>query len=175
MRPRAPIRFLIAVVRKRSSRSRTAPGLSVSRKLARSTFMLMGRYQAKLENKQAVLGRIVDIGAELFAIACACVYADTIAREQPGRREEAFALADLFAKQARRRAEAETERLGSLLKVLGVELGASQKDIDTAYKKKAKTYHPDRVASLAPEVREMAELRMKEINAAYTELRRRAR
>ena len=65
-------------------------------------------------------------------------------------------------------------RLGSLLKVLGVELGASQKGTDTAYKRKAKTYHPDRVASLAPEVREMTELRMKEINAAYTELRRRS-
>ena len=39
-----------------------------SRKLARSTFYAMTRWQAKLENKQAVLGRIVDIGAELFAI-----------------------------------------------------------------------------------------------------------
>ena len=27
--------------------------------------------QAELEHKQAVLGRIVDMGAELFAIACA--------------------------------------------------------------------------------------------------------
>jgi hypothetical protein len=40
-----------------------------SRKLARSTFYAMGRWQAKLEKKQAFLGRIVDIGAELFAIA----------------------------------------------------------------------------------------------------------
>lgn len=76
--------------------------------------------------------------------------------------------------RARRWAESKAERLGSLLKVLGVGSGASQKDIDTAYKKKAKMYHPDRVASLAPEVRKIAELRMKEINAAYTELRRRA-
>jgi preprotein translocase subunit Sec63 len=36
-------------------------------------------------------------------------------------------------------------------------------------------YHPDKVASLAAEVRDMAELRMKEINAAYTELKRRYR
>jgi alkylation response protein AidB-like acyl-CoA dehydrogenase len=49
-----------------------------SRKLARSTFYAMGRYQAKLERKQSVLGRIVDIGAELFAIASAVVYAQTL-------------------------------------------------------------------------------------------------
>ena len=76
-----------------------------SRKLARSTFYAMSRWQAKLERKQAVLGRIVDIGAELFAIASAVVYADTIGREQPDRAESAVELADLFARQARRRAD----------------------------------------------------------------------
>jgi len=77
-----------------------------SRKLARSTFYAMTRYQAGLEKKQAVLGRIVDIGAELFAIASAVVYADTIRREQPERAEPASELADLFAQQARRRVDA---------------------------------------------------------------------
>jgi alkylation response protein AidB-like acyl-CoA dehydrogenase len=76
-----------------------------SRKLARSTFYAMGRYQARLEQKGHLLGRIVDIGAELYAMACACVYADTIAREDPQRRQEAFELADLFCGQARRRAD----------------------------------------------------------------------
>ena len=76
-----------------------------SRKLARSTFYAMGRYQARLEQKGHLLGRIVDIGAELFAIACACVYADTIGREQPDHRQEAMELADLFCGQARRRAD----------------------------------------------------------------------
>jgi alkylation response protein AidB-like acyl-CoA dehydrogenase len=76
-----------------------------SRKLARSTFMLMGRYQAKLENKQAVLGRIVDIGAELFAIASAATYAQTLVSEHPERAEQAIELADLFCKQARRRVD----------------------------------------------------------------------
>ena len=76
-----------------------------SRKLARSTFYAMGRYQARLEQKGHLLGRIVDIGAELYAIACACVYADTIGREQPDRRQEAVELADLFCGQARRRAD----------------------------------------------------------------------
>src|SRR3954470_9974202 len=56
-----------------------------SRKLARSTFYLMGRHQAGLEQRQTLLGRIVDIGAELFAIASAVVYADTIRREAPDK------------------------------------------------------------------------------------------
>src|SRR3954454_3719919 len=76
-----------------------------SRKLARTTFMAMGRYQACLEKKQAVLGRIVDVGAELFAIASAVVYANTIKAEHSERAEQAFELADLFAKQARRRVD----------------------------------------------------------------------
>jgi alkylation response protein AidB-like acyl-CoA dehydrogenase len=77
-----------------------------SRKLARSTFYAITRYQAKLEQKQSVLGRIVDIGAELFAISAAVVYAKTLESEQPGRAAEARELADIFAQQARSRAEA---------------------------------------------------------------------
>lgn len=73
--------------------------------------------------------------------------------------------------RARRRAEAEAERTDSLLKILGLSESASCKEIDAAYKKQAKMYHPDRVATFAPRVREMAELRMKGINAAYGELK----
>ena len=35
----------------------------------------------------------------------------------------------------------------------------------------ARTYHPDKVADEAQEVREFAEAKMKEINAAYSELK----
>jgi hypothetical protein len=76
-----------------------------SRKMARSTFYAMGRYQAKLERKQSVLARIVDIGAELFAISSAVVYAQTIQAERPEHAAEAVQLADLFCRQARRRAD----------------------------------------------------------------------
>jgi alkylation response protein AidB-like acyl-CoA dehydrogenase len=76
-----------------------------SRRLARSTFYAMGRWQAKLEQRQSFLGRIVDIGAELFAMSAAVVYADTIARETPERADSARELADLFCLQARRRAD----------------------------------------------------------------------
>jgi alkylation response protein AidB-like acyl-CoA dehydrogenase len=74
-----------------------------ARKLARSTFYAIGRYQAGLEKKQALLGRIVDIGAELFAMASAVVYANTIKTEHPERGESAFELAELFCTQAQRR------------------------------------------------------------------------
>jgi hypothetical protein len=78
-----------------------------SRKLARSIFYLMGRHQARLEQKGALLGRIVDIGAELFAIAAACTYAQTLGKA------EACELADLFCRQARRRAELRFDQLWS--------------------------------------------------------------
>ena len=65
----------------------------------------MARWQAKLENKQSFLGRIVDIGAELFAISSTVVYADRLGREHPERKEEAVELAQLFCSMARRRAD----------------------------------------------------------------------
>ena len=82
-----------------------------SRKLARSTFYAMGRYQAKLEQKGALLGRIVDIGSELFAIAAACTYASTLAGDDPAHKDHVYELADLFCKQARRRAESLFDQL----------------------------------------------------------------
>ncbi len=68
-----------------------------SRKLARSTFYAMSRWQGKMERKQAFLGRIVDIGAELFAISAVCVRA----RAERETRPEGLELADLFCRQAR--------------------------------------------------------------------------
>lgn len=47
-----------------------------ARKLARSTFYAMSRWQGRMETKQGFLGRIVDIGAELFAMSAACVRAE---------------------------------------------------------------------------------------------------
>src|SRR3954470_9216438 len=76
-----------------------------ARKQARATFYAMTRFQAKMERKQAFLGRIVDIGAELYAIAAACVYANRIEQEHPERADQARELADLFCRQARRRTD----------------------------------------------------------------------
>ncbi|WP_055483238.1 acyl-CoA dehydrogenase family protein [Sphaerimonospora mesophila] len=79
-----------------------------SRKLARSTFYGMSRWQGRLEHKQGFLSRIVDIGAELFAMTAVCVQAqeDTV---EFGRKP--YELADTFCHQARLRAEALFARL----------------------------------------------------------------
>jgi hypothetical protein len=64
------------------------------------------------------------------------------------------------------------EKISSAYKILGVEVGSPKDQIVTAYRQMAKMYHPDRVANLAPEFIELAEERMKEINAAYELLKR---
>jgi hypothetical protein len=57
-------------------------------------------------------------------------------------------------------------------RALGVAKGASTEEISAAYRKLARTHHPDKVANLEPEVRKYSEQKMKEINAAYSELKR---
>ena len=56
--------------------------------------------------------------------------------------------------------------------ILGVQPGASDDEITAAYHRLVQMYHPDRVANLAPEFRDLAESRMKEINAAYDRFKR---
>jgi alkylation response protein AidB-like acyl-CoA dehydrogenase len=76
-----------------------------SRKLARSTFYAMARWQAGTEDHGAFLGRIVDIGAELFAISATVVYTQTALREHPERAAETQELAEAFCNQAQHRTE----------------------------------------------------------------------
>ncbi|MGH8901757.1 MAG: acyl-CoA dehydrogenase family protein [Egibacteraceae bacterium] len=76
-----------------------------SRRLARSTFYAMARWQGRLERKQSFLGRIVDIGAELFTMSAACVRAQMLAEDGAAHGTEAIELADLFCRGARRRVD----------------------------------------------------------------------
>jgi hypothetical protein len=108
------------------------------RKLARSTFYGMSRWQGKLEKKQSFLGRIVDIGAELYAIACACVYAETLGKEDPANAAEYVELADLFCGQARRRVDRllhelwfndDDENYAAAIKVLDGRYTAFERDL----------------------------------------------
>jgi alkylation response protein AidB-like acyl-CoA dehydrogenase len=69
-----------------------------ARKLARETFYGMARWQAGLEKRQRFLGRIVDLGAELFAMSAVCVRAKADG-------DAAHDLADAFCQQARLRIE----------------------------------------------------------------------
>ncbi|MFF4157193.1 acyl-CoA dehydrogenase family protein [Streptomyces sp. NPDC001678] len=81
-----------------------------SRKLARSTFYAMSRWQGRMETKQGFLGRIVDIGAELFAMSAACVRAEHL-RLRGENGAEAYQLADAFCRQSRIRVEELFRRL----------------------------------------------------------------
>jgi alkylation response protein AidB-like acyl-CoA dehydrogenase len=71
-----------------------------TRHLGRTLFHAMARFGAKLERRQMVLFRAVDIGADLFAMTAACVRAQMLAKQ--GNRE-ATELADLFCREARQR------------------------------------------------------------------------
>jgi len=73
-----------------------------ARRLARTIAAIMTRYGMGLERRQSILFRIVDIGAELFAIAATCVYAKELVRANPAD-EGPLRIADLFCRGARRR------------------------------------------------------------------------
>jgi alkylation response protein AidB-like acyl-CoA dehydrogenase len=72
-----------------------------ARKLGRTLFYAMTRFGPKLEKKQSVLFRLVDVGAELFAMAAVCARARSVV--QSGGDRSALILADTFCRAARRR------------------------------------------------------------------------
>ena len=76
-----------------------------SRAVARRTFYAMARWQTKLEQKQSLLGRIVDIGAELFAMSAVCTRAESMRLQDPTTGASAYALADAFCRQSRARVD----------------------------------------------------------------------
>jgi alkylation response protein AidB-like acyl-CoA dehydrogenase len=85
------------------------------RRLARTLFHCMIRFGPKLEKRQAVLGRLVEIGAELLAITAACARAQAIAKRSGSAAGQAGAsaieLADVFSRHARRRVD---DRFGAV-------------------------------------------------------------
>jgi hypothetical protein len=84
-----------------------------SRALARHTFYAMARYQARLDRRQVLLGRIVDIGAELFAMSAVCTRAEAMRRADPVAGAEAVRLADAFCEQSRVRVDELFRALGN--------------------------------------------------------------
>lgn len=73
-----------------------------SRRLARATFHAMVRFGPALEKRQAVLGRLVDIGAELFVMNAVVARARMLA-SRPGAEKGVYDLADVHCRRARRR------------------------------------------------------------------------
>jgi alkylation response protein AidB-like acyl-CoA dehydrogenase len=75
--------------------------LNASHRLARQLFHAMARYGPKLEREQVLLGRFVDIGTEIFAIATSCARAQSIL--ETDEKTDLLALADYFCGTARLR------------------------------------------------------------------------
>ncbi|MGH7579985.1 MAG: acyl-CoA dehydrogenase family protein [Gemmatimonadales bacterium] len=83
------------------------------RRLARTLFHCMIRFGPKLEKRQAVLGRLVEIGAELLAMTATVARAraleagqqDSGAAGREGEGPGPVDLADVFCRHARRRVE----------------------------------------------------------------------
>ncbi len=55
---------------------------------------------------------------------------------------------------------------------LGVSASDSDDTVEAAYRRLMSEFHPDRVASAGPEIRELAERRTREANAAWDEIKR---
>ncbi|TFH67078.1 MAG: hypothetical protein E4G90_00210 [Gemmatimonadales bacterium] len=101
-----------------------------SRRLGRTLFHAMIRFGAKLEKRQAVLGRLVEIGAELLAITAACSRAQALVKKDPSNRGP-IELADLFSRHARRLIE---DRFSSVFRNDDVRTYATaRKVLDDAY------------------------------------------
>jgi len=71
-------------------------------RLAAAMFHAMVRHGQKLEGRQVLLGRLMDIGTDLFAMAAACSYARSLALDDAGH-PNALALAGEFCRRTRRR------------------------------------------------------------------------
>jgi hypothetical protein len=76
-----------------------------TRRLSRSIFHLMAKHGPKLEKRQALLFRAVDIGADLFAMSAAVSRADGLRRSKSPEAKSAVELADVFCRMTRRRIE----------------------------------------------------------------------
>lgn len=73
-----------------------------SHKLARTLFFYMAKYQQKLESRQHILGRMMEIGTDLFAMGAACAYAQCLVKQKPEDRSP-LDLANFFCVMAKRR------------------------------------------------------------------------
>ena len=73
--------------------------------------------------------------------------------------------------QGRQAGPSAEDRVSAALAALGLEPGASADEIKQTWRRLSKEHHPDRVTHLGEEFRQVAEERMRKINAAYDELK----
>lgn len=71
-----------------------------SKRLARTMFHTMAKYQQKLEREQLILGNFVDIGTYLFAMAATLAYTDALL-DKAEDKQALQDICDLFCRDAR--------------------------------------------------------------------------
>ncbi|HEY2824284.1 MAG TPA: acyl-CoA dehydrogenase family protein, partial [Gemmatimonadales bacterium] len=76
-----------------------------SRRLARALFHCIVRFGPKLEKRQTVLARLVEVGAELFAMTATCSRAQSQVTAGDPHAGSAVDLADTFCRTSRRKIE----------------------------------------------------------------------
>lgn len=81
-----------------------------SHRLARTLFLKMVRYREGLEKKQMLLGRLMEIGTDLFAISAACAYAQHLVQKNP-HDVTPYQLADHFCRLIIRNIKTNFQRL----------------------------------------------------------------
>lgn len=75
---------------------------STAHKLARTIFHYIGLYQDRLERKQHILGLLMEIGTELFAISATCSFATSKLQQNPEDLTPQY-LADVFSLNSKRK------------------------------------------------------------------------
>lgn len=98
-----------------------------SRKLSRALFISMAMNGPKLEKRQLLLGRYVDIASELFAMSCACAQADHLLKSNNANASQKLEIthylchrgntrvSTLFRESCDRRTESASYRLAQRL------------------------------------------------------------
>ena len=77
-----------------------------------------------------------------------------------------FVIIYIFLFFSRAKKEKGPEKISRCIEILGLKPGASQEEVNQAYRDLANVWHPDRFVS-NPRLQKKAEEKIKEINAAY--------
>ena len=87
-----------------------------------------------------------------------------------GGKEDEQVTDDSFA-SVKSEPETDLEEL-RFAEILGVEKPFEKENVKATYRKLIAQYHPDRVSAMGPEIRDVAEVKAKEINEAYEYFRK---
>ncbi len=119
---------------------------------------------------------VVIVAGLFFGYRLVSNYLSPNTSQDQTRQDANRSRADSPRQQWERNWEPVTPKGAAWFEVLGVSETADLAQIEYAYRVKISQYHPDKVAQMGEDIRQLAEAKSKEINAAYetaVQLRRR--